>query len=700
MPNRLLLSNDGDEMDDFSQLPRNHWGKIVIDVIWTGGTIGSQDKHGKGGGRPILSPGLSGPEFGKKYQGRIRKHIAMFGGNIQYRWHHLAEYENGFDSSDNNEDIMVELAVMSECLMSDPESSGVILAHGTDSLAHTAAAIALQLHNTTKPLVITGAQRNPESPHSDAIDNFALATRLAISDLAEPVVAFSGKALRASAVEKREALILDAFDSPHQFPLAEMQGEMELFWNEKAHYRKRSSLTKEELRAGPIVHPGFSGETDIIHMRPYMNDVARLRRRLEGLDAVVIVGYAAGNLPHKIRNLLEEMSESMHIIMTPSCATRSAKGREYEVSVSESDTHISFAERVLPAVAELKHRWLQNFTELMKLKEFEKQKWIKNRFALNVAGESPINYIKGATQLDMQLLWQSPTIKSFKAETIDDLKMVLGSETFLRMEEYVLSKVDRLQLSPKKEDDWINDRMRIPFSLGFLTGMPCDPVKDHPNMDEIEELRSLPTITNAMIDVVMESKYLLGPGYVHEQIVRIYEQVMNERVPKFWDARAEAIGLKGAKKEEWIIDRMKFKIPVTLFDIEGNLTAHSDVFLYDFLWKGDELIGEKDIKEHVIDLQKAHPNFLTNPKSSVKAEGVSVKNEKKHSARGNRNVRQKKPQNQKKNQPEQLTGEIPPSKEDDDEVATSPTPHTIIEIKVSESEIRDTPRLPEQGLSE
>jgi glutamyl-tRNA(Gln) amidotransferase subunit D len=58
-------------------------------------------------------------------------------------------------------------------------ATGVVIAHGTDTLAFTSAALSFQLPQLPGPVVLVGAQRSPDRPSSDGPSNLRAAVRLA-----------------------------------------------------------------------------------------------------------------------------------------------------------------------------------------------------------------------------------------------------------------------------------------------------------------------------------------------------------------------------------------------------------------------------------------------------------------------------------------------------------------------------------------
>ena len=101
-----------------------------------------------------------------------------------------------------------------------PRYDGLLLLHGTDTLAYSANLLALALPALDKPLVITGAQWPFGTPAGDAAANLqtALAT-FALPDLRHVVVAFNGALYRAVGSSKVSTETAAGFDTPHFPPL-------------------------------------------------------------------------------------------------------------------------------------------------------------------------------------------------------------------------------------------------------------------------------------------------------------------------------------------------------------------------------------------------------------------------------------------------------------------------------------------------
>lgn len=103
-----------------------------------------------------------------------------------------------------------------------PLYDGVVVIHGTDTMAYTASALAFLLPGLDRPVVLTGSQRPLTDVRTDARTNLVDACLLATSRIPEVGIAFGSKLLRGCRATKLDAWGMSAFGSPCCPPLAEL----------------------------------------------------------------------------------------------------------------------------------------------------------------------------------------------------------------------------------------------------------------------------------------------------------------------------------------------------------------------------------------------------------------------------------------------------------------------------------------------
>ncbi len=118
-------------------------------------------------------------------------------------------------------------AVIDGLFAAEPTLDGVVVTHGTASLEETAFFLALG-HRRERPVVLTGAQRPPNTTSSDAIANLRAAVAVAAAPVARGlgvVVVMNGEIHAAADVTKGGNHQLDAFVSPEFGPLGRVEAD-------------------------------------------------------------------------------------------------------------------------------------------------------------------------------------------------------------------------------------------------------------------------------------------------------------------------------------------------------------------------------------------------------------------------------------------------------------------------------------------
>lgn len=181
-------------------------GMAGVLVFATGGTIGMRETEGG------LAPD---PDFPDVLEGIVDHLCEPLG--IERRINHLLP---AIDSSNADADTApgIARAIRARARLQRPR--GVVVTHGTDTLAYTAARLAFELADLGAPVVVTGSQLPHGTPGTDAFDNLSLALRAAMRAApGAPVsIAFGGGLLPAVRATKHDSLAPAAFRA--ESPLA------------------------------------------------------------------------------------------------------------------------------------------------------------------------------------------------------------------------------------------------------------------------------------------------------------------------------------------------------------------------------------------------------------------------------------------------------------------------------------------------
>ncbi|MGH3667829.1 MAG: asparaginase, partial [Acidimicrobiia bacterium] len=175
-----------------------------------------------------------------------------------------------------------------------PGHTGVVVLHGTDTMAYTASALSFLLEGIDIPIVLTGAQRPVTELRSDGRENLLTAMAIAAGHLrGEPLVPevtvfFDDVLLRGNRTVKVHADSYRGFASPNFPPLGTAGVTIDIDTS-----LVRSSTTGPIRRRG-----GVSDAVSALRLHPGLNEHS-VRAVLDQPDlrGVVVEAYGAGNGP-------------------------------------------------------------------------------------------------------------------------------------------------------------------------------------------------------------------------------------------------------------------------------------------------------------------------------------------------------------------------------------------------------------------
>ena len=196
---------------------------------------------------------------------------------------------------------------------------GVVLIHGTDTMAFTASLLGFLLADLGKPVVITGSQRPLSYVRSDARENLVDAVDLATRGINEVGVVFGTRWLRGVATDKLSVYRYEAFDSPNLPPLAEIGMDLVIHDHAGKFERCLPKGLSATFQSNLAVYRPFPG-------MPWQLPAERTR-------GVLIETYGAGNLPMARKDLLFLLrhcrERGLPVVATTQCASGSVDMAAY-----------------------------------------------------------------------------------------------------------------------------------------------------------------------------------------------------------------------------------------------------------------------------------------------------------------------------------------------------------------------------------
>ena len=159
--------------------------------------------------------------------------------------------ENPIDSSEMVPAVWQELAEVIDGLMDQVD--GMVVLHGTDTMAYTACALSFMFEGLQKPIIITGSQLPVGVLRTDAVENIVSAFEFAAlteedgsAVIQEVAIYFEYELLRGNRAYKRSSNEFNAFSSPNYPPLASsgvrLSVNKELLWRSKKTYALKSGI--------------------------------------------------------------------------------------------------------------------------------------------------------------------------------------------------------------------------------------------------------------------------------------------------------------------------------------------------------------------------------------------------------------------------------------------------------------------------
>ncbi len=168
--------------------------------------------------------------------------------------------------------------------------SGIVVIHGTDTLAYTASALAFMLRNLDRPVILTGSQRPLQAWRTDARANLAAAVEAATLDLPEVAIVFGDRVLRGCRATKVDASDYLAFDTPNDPPIGRIGVGIDLdlprIRRPQGKFELAEGLGRQVL--GVTVFPGF----DPALLDGVIDSGAGMR-----VQALIVRAFGAGNVP-------------------------------------------------------------------------------------------------------------------------------------------------------------------------------------------------------------------------------------------------------------------------------------------------------------------------------------------------------------------------------------------------------------------
>ncbi len=199
---------------------------------------------------------------------------------------------------------------------------GIVITHGTDTLAYSSSMLSFMNLNPHKPIVLTGSQIPITDPLSDAHDNLKLAVKMACSETKGVFVAFNQKIILGTRAVKVRTTNFNAFESINMKNFGELTSSGLLLQenknNNKYVFNNKIETSVFLLKLTPTTNP------QIIDMLI-----------TSGIKGIVIEAFGAGGIQFIRRDFIskikEASSKNIPIIVCSQCLYEMSNFNIYEV---------------------------------------------------------------------------------------------------------------------------------------------------------------------------------------------------------------------------------------------------------------------------------------------------------------------------------------------------------------------------------
>ncbi len=250
---------------------------------------------------------------------------------------------------------------------------GIVVIHGTDTLAYTSSMLSFMLRNIGIPVVITGSQLSIINPVADAMENLRCAIHMAASHIPGVFVAFNRKVMLGCRVSKVRSLSFDAFESIN-YPNIATISSLGMKIDTKA-VPERTGIFK--------LTNTYSDKVCMIKMFPgihrsFIESIAE-----QGYKGLYIEAYGIGGMPyvnHDFIGAVEKLIRGgMTVVVGTQCRYEGTKMDVYETGKRALEIGALEAHDMTGEAALTKLMWILGMTDDVSE--------IRDYYSINVAGE-------------------------------------------------------------------------------------------------------------------------------------------------------------------------------------------------------------------------------------------------------------------------------------------------------------------------
>ena len=249
---------------------------------------------------------------------------------------------------------------------------GVVVSHGTDTMAYSASAVTFMLPDIDRPVVFTGSQLPLTDMLSDGPENLRTAFAMAASGNAGVFLAFDRKVMLGCRAVKVRASGFSAFESVNARYAAQVSNRGLVVDN------RMLPVPKGEAK----LCPNISREVFLLKLTPGLNPAIFDMLGAMGYKGIVIEAFGLGGmhvLSRGLRGIRRCVEDGISVVVTTQCLYDSANLQIYQVGNKLLELGVVQAGDMTTEAAMTKLMWA--------IGQGMDQTEIAELFATNLAGE-------------------------------------------------------------------------------------------------------------------------------------------------------------------------------------------------------------------------------------------------------------------------------------------------------------------------
>ena len=249
-------------------------------------------------------------------------------------------------------------------------ADGIVIGHGTDTMAHTGAILSFMVQDSPVPIVLVGSQRSSDRPSSDAALNLMDSVRTAAEcEIAEVMLCMFGPTSdnydllhRGTRCRKMHSSYRSTFRTVGATPMATVSRYPQ---ENGSHFTYLTQdFVKRDKSRKPVITPVFEEKVTIQYYYPNFNPDIIDGLSAMGYRGMVIAGTGLGHVNKPIYPAIRRaIEQGMTVVMTVQTLWGFAQMYVYDTGRDLLELGVVPLDNMLPETALMKLSWVLGQTD-------------------------------------------------------------------------------------------------------------------------------------------------------------------------------------------------------------------------------------------------------------------------------------------------------------------------------------------------